>query len=326
MRTGEGRIRLVLAIVVATFIGRDVLAQPYPGKPIRFIVAQAAGSTSDILARIIGQKLNEALGQPVVVDIRPGAGGAIGTEMAAKAAPDGYTLLMGNFSTHAVNPSLYSKLPYDPVGDFAPVTLLAAYSHVLVAHPSLPARSVRELVRLAKSVPGQLNYGSAGNGSAQHLAGELFKIMAGVQIVHVPYKGGSPAMTAVMGGEVALMFPTTPLALPHIKAGKVRALAVTSAKRAQAAPDLPTIAEAGLPDYEMSGWLGVLAPAGTPRVVVTRLNTALIAILSLADTKTSLANYGLEVAFGRPEQFGERIKSEIAKWSKLAKEAGIRAE
>lgn len=326
MGTGGNRIRLVLPIVVASFIGHDVLAQPYPGKPIRFIVAQAAGSTSDILARIIGQKLNEALGQPVVVDIRPGAGGAIGTEMAAKAAPDGYTLLMGNFSTHAVNPSLYSKLPYDPVSDFAPVTLLAAYSHVLVAHPSLPARSVRELVRLAKSVPGQLNYGSAGNGSAQHLAGELFKIMAGVQIVHVPYKGGSPAMTAVMGGEVALMFPTTPLALPHIKAGKVRALAVTSAKRAQAAPDLPTIAEAGLPGYEMSGWLGVLAPAGTPRVIVTRLNTALIAILNLADTKTSLANHGLEVSFGKPEQFGERIRSEIAKWSRLAKEAGIRAE
>src|SRR5438034_5972010 len=249
-------------LVVAAPVALGQVA--YPTKPVRLVVPFPAGGTTDLLARAAAQKLSEAWGQQVIVDNRPGAAGNIGAELVAKAAPDGYTLLMGTVGTHAINASLYAKMPYDHVKDFAPVILVAGVPNVLVVNPSLPVHSVQELIAYAKANPGKLNFASSGSGTSIHLSGELFKVMTGVQMTHVPYKGSAPALQDLLGGQVQLMFDNLPPSLPQIKAGRLRALAVTSATRAPALPDVPTVAEAGLPGFEASSWFGVLAPAGTP--------------------------------------------------------------
>lgn len=296
----------------------------YPTRPIRFIVPFPPSGGTDILARHIADKLTQGLGQQVVVDNRVGAGGILGEDLAAKAAPDGYTIVLVAIS-HAVNPSLYKKLPYDAVKDFAPVGLLVSVANILVVTPGVPARSVPELIALAKAKPGALNYGSAGNGSSPHLAGELFKAVAGVEIVRVSYRGGALALTDLLGARIQLMFAVIPTGLPLAKAGRLRALAVTSAKRSAAAPDLPSISEF-VPSYEFIGWQGVLAPAGTPKSVVATLNREIVKILHMPDARNRFASDGFEVIGGTPEDFSEFLKSELAKWSKLLRDAGIRAE
>ncbi len=303
----------------------SALAQSYPNKPIRFIVPFPPGFAADALARIIGQKLAESWAQPVVIDNRTGAGGLIGTEMAAKAPPDGYTIFLGGSSTLAINPSLYGKVSFDPERDFAPVSLASKYSLILVVHPSVPAKSVKELIALAKSKPGQLNFASTGNGTTVHLAGELFKSMASVNMVHIPYKGAA-AVTDLIGGRVSLMFASMPPVLSHVKAGKLRGLAVTGASRSSAVPDLPTIAESGIPGYKAEAWFGVFVPAETSKEIVTKLNTEIVKILQMPDVENRLANQGFESVSNTPEQFATYLKAEIEKWSKIVKDSGVRID
>jgi tripartite-type tricarboxylate transporter receptor subunit TctC len=300
-----------------------IYAQPYPNKAIRFVVPFPPGGGTDIVARTVTTKLSEALGVPVVVDNRGGAGGTIGTELVARAAPDGYTLVLVSGS-HVINPSIYQKLPYDSLRDFSPITLLVSAPGVLVVNPLVPAKNVQELIQLAKSKPGQLNYASAGSGTPPHLAAELFKAMAGVDIIHVPYKGNAQALTDVLGGYVSLTFPTMPSALPHVKNGKLRALGVTSAQRSRSAPEIPTIAESGVPGYEASSWYGVLAPASTPPAIVNKLHDAILNLLQLQDVKERLFGQGLEPSGETPEQFTKRIEREIQKWSKVVKATDAR--
>jgi tripartite-type tricarboxylate transporter receptor subunit TctC len=317
--------RLVALLSAMLVLAPVALAQTqaqYPSKPIRLVVPFPAGGTTDILARAVAQKLSEAWGQQVIVDNRPGAGGNIGSDIVAKAAPDGYTLVMGTVGTHAINPSLYRKMPYDHVKDFAPVILVAGVPNVLVVNPSLPVHTVRELVDYAKANPGKLNFASSGNGTSIHLSGELFKTMAGVQMTHVPYKGSAPALTDLMGGQVQLMFDNLPSSLQLIQAGKLRAIAVTSTARAAALPDVPTIAESGLPGFEASSWFGVLAPAGTPREIVTKLNATIGAWLATPDAKDKLLSQGAIAAGGTPEAFARHIDAETAKWAKVVKMSG----
>jgi tripartite-type tricarboxylate transporter receptor subunit TctC len=297
-------------------------AQSYPAKPIRLIIAQAPGSATDVVSRVIGNKLQEYLGQPIVIDARPGAGGTLGTEVAAKSPPDGYTLFMANNSTHGSNPALYAKLPYDAVRDFSPIIFAAATPYVLSVHPSLPATTVKQLIALARSKPGQLNYASAGNGSTHQLSGELLKTMAGIDMVHVPYKGTTPAISALLGGEVSVMFATVTGIHPHVKTGRAKALAVTTAKRSSMMPEVPTVAEAALPGFEMLSWFGLLGPAGIPAAVVTRINSETARVLAMSDVKSALLVQGLEVMSGTPDQFGDYIKREIAKITRIAKTAG----
>jgi tripartite-type tricarboxylate transporter receptor subunit TctC len=304
----------------------SALAQSYPNKPIRIIIAQAPGSATDVISRVVGNRLSEALGVPVVIDARPGAGGVIGTEAAARSAPDGYTLFMANNSTHGSNPAVYAKLPYDAVSDFAPISFVASVPYVLVVAPSLPVDTVQQLIALAKSKPGQLNYASAGNGSTHHFCGELLKSMAGIDMVHVPYKGSVPGIAGLLGGEVSLMFANVADIGSQIKSGRVKPLAVTVPKRAILLPDVPTMPEAGLPEFEISSWFGLLAPAGTPAPVIARLNAETAKVLGRSDVQATLAAQGLEVKPGSPEQFGAYIKSEIARFTKIAKAAGIKAE
>jgi tripartite-type tricarboxylate transporter receptor subunit TctC len=301
-------------------------AQNYPAKPIRILIAQAPGSATDVVSRVLGNRLSEGLGQPIVIEARPGAGGVVGTEAAARSAPDGYTLFMGNNSTHGSNPAVYAKLPYDAINDFAPIAFVASVPYVLVVEPALPAKSVQELIALAKSRSGKLNYASAGNGSTHHFCGELLKSMSGVDILHIPYKGSPPAITGLLGGEVSLMFANVADIGAQIKSGKVKALAVTTAKRAASLPEVPTMSEAGLPGFEIVSWFGLLAPAGTPAPIVARLNAETVKVLGRSDVQTALGNQGLEVAPGSPEQFAAHIKSEIAKFTKIGKAAGIKAE
>ena len=298
-------------------------AQPYPNKPIRFIVPFPAGGIADVMARVIGQKLTDAWNQPVVVENRAGAGGNIGAEIVAKSPPDGHTLIMGSIGTHAVNVSLFSKMPYDPVRDFAPVALVIQAEGLLVLHPSVPVKTVKELIALARARPGQLAYASAGNGTASHLAGELFKSMAKVDIVHIPYKGNVPAITDLIGGQTSMIFATMPTVLPQVKAGKLRALAVASAQRSPAAPDVPTIAEAALPGFEVTNWIGVFAPAGTPADIVARLNAEIMRIMRLPDVQPRLANEGAKFAPNTPHEFAAFQKSEIAKWGKVIRDARV---
>ena len=298
----------------------------YPVKSIRMIVPSAPGSGPDIVARAIGQKLTAALGQSIVVDDKPGAGGIIGSEAAAKSAPDGYTLIMSNAGTHAVNASLYAKLPYDPVKDFAPVTLVAIAPNILIVHPTLPVHSARELIALAKSKPGELTFGSGGNGSTAHLSGEMFRTMAGINIVHVPFKGSPAAVIGVISGQIAMAFPNIPPALPHVRSGKLKALAVTTAKRSVAVPDLPTVAESGLPGYEATAWFGVLAPAATPPQIIGTLNAAIVRIVHTRDMQERLMAEGTEAVGNTPEQFTQIIKSDIAKWAKVVKASGARPD
>ncbi len=300
-------------------------AQGYPAKPVRMIVPFPAGGATDIIARIVSQKLGENLGQTVIVDNRPGASGNIGSDIAAKAPPDGYTLVMGNLSSHAINASLF-KLPYDPVADFAPVTIVAVVTNILVTHPSLPARSVKELVALAKARPGQINYASAGSGSPAHLAGELFKTSARVDLYHVPYKGNAPAVNDLIAGEATVMFSAMPSVMPHVATGRLRALAVTTLKRSPAAPNLPTIAESGLSGFDVSAWNGVLAPARTPHDIIARMHREIVKILQLPDVKERLSGLGAEPLGDTPEHFADVIKADVAKWARVVKESGARAD
>jgi len=290
------------------------------------IVAYPPGGGTDIVGRMVAQKLGEALGQNVVVENRGGASGNIGTEIAARAAPDGYTVLMGNVAPNAINVSLFRSLPFDPVADFAPVSLVASTPNILVVHPSTPARTVKEVIALARARPGTLNFASAGVGSSSHLAGELFRVLAGADIVHVPYKGAGPAMVDVLSGQVQLYFATMPAAMPHVKSGKLVPIAVTSAKRSPALPDLPTIAESGVPGYEASTWYGLLDPAHTPGDAVARLHEGVVKILGERALRDKLAEQGFEPVGDSPQEFAAYIKSEIAKWGKVIRDAGIRSE
>jgi tripartite-type tricarboxylate transporter receptor subunit TctC len=301
-------------------------AEGFPEKPLRFIVGFTPGGPSDILARALGQKLSDSWAQQVVIENRPGAGGNIAAEIAAKSAPDGYTWLLGNNSILATNQSLYSKLAFDPVKDFAPVALVAIQPNILVVNPAVPAASVKELIALAKSKPGQLNYASSGSGAAAHLAAELFKTMAGVEMVHVPYKGAQPALTDVIAGRAQLMFATSASVIPYIKAGRLRALAVTTAQRSPTVPELPTVSEAGVPGFEAITWHGVVVPRATPALLVARLNSDIGKALAAPDLRERLESLGAELAAGTPQDFADYIAREIPKWAKVVKDSGARAE
>jgi len=307
-------------------LGHTVVAQTYPVRPMRIVVPFPAGGIADLFARVIGQKFNETWGQPVVVDNRPGAGGNIGAEIVAKSPPDGYTLVMGSIGTHSVNVSLFSKLAYDPIRDFAPVALVMEAEGLLVLHPSVPVRTVKELIALARARPGQVAYASAGYGTAGHLAGELFKSMARVDMVHVPYKGNVPAITDLISGQTSLLFATMPTVLPQVQAGRLRALAVTSSARSPAAPELPTIAEAALPGYSVTNWIGLFAPAGTPRDIVLKLNGETVRIMQAPDIQKRLLSEGAKFTPWTPDEYAAFVKSEMTKWAKVVKEAGIRVD
>jgi tripartite-type tricarboxylate transporter receptor subunit TctC len=315
-----------LFVLLGATLASGVVAQAWPTKPVRMIIPFPPGGTTDILARVAAQKLSEALGQQVVPDNRAGAAGNIGTELVAKAPPDGYTLVTAPGSTLTIHPSLYAKLGFDPLRDFAPITILAAVPNVLVVHPSLPARNVKDLIAIAKAKPGQLNYASTGAGQSTHLSMELFKSMAGVKITHVPYKGSAPAVTDLLGGHVSLMFDNMPSALPHVKAGKLRALAVSSLKRSPTAPEIPTVAESGLPGFEVSVWFAVLAPAATPKPILERLNQLLVKALQAPDVRERLGSQGAEPVGNTPEQFTQVMKRDLAKWAKVVKDADIRLD
>ncbi|MBS0336527.1 MAG: tripartite tricarboxylate transporter substrate binding protein [Proteobacteria bacterium] len=301
-------------------------AQAWPAKPIKLIVPYPPGGSADILARAIGQKLSEGLGQSVVIDNRPGAGTAIGAEATAKAAPDGYTIMLGTVSSHAINPALTPGLKYDPVKDFAPVSLVASIPFVLLVHPSLPARSVQELIALAKAKPGSLNFSSAGSGTSNHLAGELFKSMTHTFMVHIPYRGSAPALTDLLAGQVQLMFDLVLTAQPHVKSGAARALAVTSLTRSAALPNVPTVAESGVPGYEVSAWFGLFAPAGTPAGVVAALNAETVKAMRAPDLRERLASQGADAASSTPEEFAAYVKDELGKWTRVIKASGMKAD
>jgi tripartite-type tricarboxylate transporter receptor subunit TctC len=300
-------------------------AGDYPSKPIRIIVPYPPGGFNDTLARTLGQKLNEKWGQPVIVDNRPGGGTTIGTGVVAKSAPDGYTLLIVSFA-FAVNPALYATLPYDTTKDFTPVVLAANTPNLLVVNPQLPVKSVKELIALAKSRPGQLNYASAGNGSSNHLSMELFKSLTGIDAVHIPYKGSALAVTDLIGGQVDVMFDNVPNVLSQVKAGKLRALAVSSKERSPFIKDLPTVAEAGVPGFDVSVWFGVVAPAGTPKAVIAKLSAEINAILKLPEVRESFNNQGVETAGGTPTEFSAFISRQTTKWAQVVKDSGAKAE
>ena len=319
-------IRRIAFLLACLFVTAPAAAQAnFPSKPIRLILPFPPGGSTDIVARLIGQKLTESWGQPVLVDNRPGAGGNIAAETAAKAPPDGHTLFQVNVA-NAIGATLYPKLNYDLVTSFAPVTQLATTPYVLLAHPSIPARNTRELIAIAKARPGALIYASAGAGSATHLSGELLKTLSGTDILHVPYKGTGPAVTALLSGEVGLYFTTVPAAVPLVKSGRVRALGVTSTTRSALMPDVAPIAEAGLKGYETGTWHGILAPAATPKDVVAKLNAEIVKILAQPDVREKLVGQGLDPIGGTPEQFAAYLKSEIAKWAKVVKASGAKAE
>jgi tripartite-type tricarboxylate transporter receptor subunit TctC len=290
------------------------------------LVGFAAGGGTDTTARAIGGPLSDALGQQIIVDNRPGAAGNIAADITAHSVPDGYTILMGTIAALAINPSLYEKLPFDPIKDFEPISLAVSSMNVLVVHPSVAVKNVKELIALAKSQPGKLTYGSSGVGGAGHLAGVLFDQLAGTKMIHVPYKGGAPAMIALVSGEVNLVFATAETAVPQVKAGKIRALGVTTAKRSALLPDLPTIAEGGLPGYEANNWYGLLAPAKTPAAIIERLNREVVKVLNMPKVKEQLFRSGLDASPSTPKEFSAYIKSEMAKWSKVVKASGAKAE
>src|SRR5438477_6280604 len=314
-----------LALAVLLFWSTLALAQ-YPAKPIHLIVPFPPGGGNDTVARAIAQQISPDLGQPVVIDNRPGAGGAVGAELAAKAPPDGYTLFLAGVGSHVVNPNLHAHLPYDPLKDFAPITLVATAPSVLVVNPAVPSRTVAEFTAYARAHPGKLNYASNGNGSAAQLAAAMYESMAGVKMVHVPYKGIAPAMTDLLSGEVQLMFGTVVALVPHIQAGKLRALAVTSRSRSALLPDVPSLAESGLPDYEAGSWYGVMAPAGTPREIVERLHGAIVSALRQPEVAKRLAAEGAIVIGSTPEEFSRHLKAELARVGKVVRAAGIRIE
>jgi tripartite-type tricarboxylate transporter receptor subunit TctC len=321
-------IKYLAAVTCITAIAGAAFAQDpkWPGKPITYVVPFAAGGTTDVLARLIANKLGPALGTTVIVDNKPGAGGNIGSDYVAKAAADGYTILGGTISSHAINVSLYSKMPYDPVKNFQPVTLIGTLPNVLVVRADSPYHSVNDVIVAAKGKSDGVTYGSSGNGTSQHLSGELFQSISGVKMLHVPYKGSAPAMQALLGGEVTLVFENILAAVPHIKAGKLRALGVTSSKRSSQLPDVPPLSEAGLPGYEIVSWQAIFAPAGTPQPIVDRLASEIGKILQDSEIKSRLVSLGVEPSGAGPKELGAFQKAEVTKWSQLIKSANIKIE
>jgi len=318
--------RTIVAIIIAGAAILPAHAQTYPDKPVRIIVPFAPGGSTDIVARITSQKFSERLKQTFIIDNRGGGGGNIGSDMVAKAPPDGYTLLLGTVGNLAINPGLYKKMPYDPLKDLAPIGYFGSAPNMLVVHPSLPSRSVRELIAFARSRPGQLNYASGGTGGSIHLGAELFKSLAKVDMVHVPYKGSAPALVDLLGGQTQLMFATMPPVLPHVKSGRLRALGVTGLQRSPLVPELPTIAESGLPGYEITQWWALMGPPGLPPAVVTRLNSELNAMLQQPDVKERFASEGAVAAPNTPEWLASFMKSEVAKWAKVVRASGATAD
>jgi len=316
----------LIALAWATQVTAADSGQSYPNRPVRFIVPFAPGGSTDTLARTVGQKLGEALGEQVVVDNRSGGNGNIGTDLVAHAAPDGYTILLGYIANLAIGPSLYAKLPFDPVKDLAPVTQLAVAPNILVVHPSVPAKNFKEFIVYAKANPQKVNFASAAVASPGHLAGELLNHAAGIHMQHVPYKGSGQAVVDLVGGQVQVMVSGMSSVMPHIKAGRLRALAVTGAQRSPAVPDIPTIAESGFPKFEATAWYGVLVPARTPKAIVTRLHDEIVRALKMPDVKERLESVGFEIVGSTPEAFGAYIKSEIVKWAPVVKASGAKAD
>jgi len=317
-------VRLACTALCAGFAGM-AMAQGYPNKPVKLVVPYPPGGPTDIVARLVAQKLGDQMGQPFVIENKPGAGGNPGAEAVARSAPDGYTLLVAT-TAHAINPSLFSKLNYQLLKDLSPVTQLTSGPLMIVANPALPAKNVTELIALAKSKSGGLNFASSGNGQSTHLSAELFSAMAGVKMSHIPYKGSAPALTDVMGGQTDLMFDTMLSSMPHVKAGKLKALAVTSVQRSPIAPELPTVAESGLPGYEAIAWNGLLAPAGTPNEVVARLNAELKKVLEQPEVKQRFEAQGFTASWNTPEAFESFLKAEVDKWAKVVKVSGAKVD
>ena len=319
-------VACVSSSMVTAIYPAQANAADYPVRPVKLISPWAAGGANDIFCRALAQKLTESMGQPVVVENRPGAAGTIGSDMAAKAPADGYTLVMGSSPTHSIAPGLYPKLPYDPLRDFTPVTLAAVVPNILVVHPSLPIHSVQELIAYAQAHPGKLNFSSTGNGSSQHLFGELFKYLTKTDLVHVPYKGTAPALNDLLANNVQMAFENPPALLPHIQAGRLRALAVAGSKRSASLPDLPTVAEAGVPGYDVSVWFGVFAPAGTPRPIIDRLNREFQSALASPDIKTRMDGFGAEIVGQGPDGFDAYLRAEIPKWASIIKAANVKID
>jgi tripartite-type tricarboxylate transporter receptor subunit TctC len=318
--------KIATATILGLLLASFAHAQAWPAKPIRFVVPFPPAGTTDIVARAVAEKLSARLGQPIVIENKPGAGGNIGSEAVSKSAPDGYAFLVATVGTHAINSSLYSKLPYDPVKDFTPVVLLASVPNVVIVNPEVPAKSVRELIDLAKSKPGALNFASSGNGTSIHLSGELFKAMAGIDMQHVPFNGSGPANLAMVSGTVQVGFDNLPSCIGQIRGGKLRALAVTSAVRSAALPDIPTVAEAGLPGFDASSWFALYAPAGTPKDIVARLASEIDAVLRNPEMKEKLAGYGANAEGGTPEALGAHARAETIKWAKVVKDSGAKVD
>jgi tripartite-type tricarboxylate transporter receptor subunit TctC len=326
-RQGGRAMKIVMAAALACMLAAVAHAQPaFPAKPVRIVNPFAAGGATDIVARQVAQKLTELWGQAVVVENKPGASGAIGLESVARSAPDGYTLAIATQTTHAANPALYAKLAYDAERDFAPLTLAGSTPLALVVNPALPIANVRELVAYAKANPGKLRYASGGNGSSQHLTGELLRTAGGLDIIHVPYKGAGPAMVDMLGGQVDFMFDNLPTALPHIKAGKLRGLAVTSAARSPLAPELPTMAEAGVPNFELATWFAFFAPATTPRALVEKISADMRRVLAEAETKEKLAAIGVDIRTTTPDELAAFQKAEMQKWGKIVRDSGAKVD
>jgi tripartite-type tricarboxylate transporter receptor subunit TctC len=320
------RIPCTIAALALAMLASGAHAQAWPTKAIKWVVPFAPGGTTDILARTIGDKLAIALGQPVIIENKPGAGGGVGADYTAKAPADGYTIMGGTISTHAINASLYKSLPYDPVKDFAPITLIARVPNMLVVNPDVPAKNVAELIALMKANPAKYTFASSGNGTSQHLSGELFKTMAGVEMQHIPYKGSPPALQDVVGGQVTMTFDNITTAWPLAKGGKLRALAVTTAKRSSVAPEVPTLAESGLAGYEVGSWQGVFAPAGTPPEIVKRLNAEIVKIIRMPDVNEKLTALGAEPVGNTPEEFGALVRAEVGKWADVVKKSGAKVD